>query len=170
MSQIDFQVHKQPISFQPSGPQKVPFDGVHFSSDPIEGGVIQGSRRGSSPDASDALRLHLGQGAPAGVHAYREGFVGHPHIASRKFAHRITGNKAIATIENEPLWKQTVQQSFANAKKSGLDDSTAFATSINDGERALKNAGYDGLESTKHKGQVFLFGDVPTVPSAKPTQ
>ena len=64
---LDFQIERG------DEPQRTPFTGVHFSHAPIQGGTIHGALRGSSPESSDAHRVHLGGGAPAGVHVYRSG-------------------------------------------------------------------------------------------------
>lgn len=147
------------IRFSATGPAKRPFRGVHYSNSDLPDGVIHGGRRGSSPESSDAHRLHVPPGAPPAVHAYEDDATGHPAITGRKFAHRISGNKAIATIEDSPTWADALKSGHAQALAAGADPQTAQASGINTAERALVSKGYDGYRSKKHPGQVVLFGD-----------
>lgn len=142
-----------------SGPPKKPFSGTHFSDAQIDGGVLHGSRRGSSPQAADAHRIHLGNGAPAGVYVYNDHSVGHPQITGRKNAYRVSGDKAIAQIESEPIWMDTLKKSYQDGLAGGKDQQTAFFSAINDSEHALRDAGYDGYTSSKQPHTTFLFGD-----------
>jgi len=154
-----------PLDFQSTGqfsPPKTPFAGTHFTDANVEGGVLHGARRGSSPQASDAHRVKLGRGAPAGVHAYRAGHVAHPSIASRKNAVGISGDKAIADIDGaaRATWATALTQSFKENVANGVDPAMAKAVAANSAEHALLEAGYDGYEASKHQpGSVFLFGD-----------
>lgn len=156
-----------PLDFSPTGefsPPKTPFQGTHFSDAQITDGVLHGARRGISPQASDAHRLHLGKGAPAGSHVYRRGAVGHPAITSRKHAYGVSGDKAIANIDSDPVARKVFGDALTSAYKdaiaSGADPQTAKFTAQNAAEHALLASGYDGYESPKSQvGGVFLFGD-----------
>lgn len=155
-----------PLDFHSTGefsPAKTPFSGVHHSDNDITNGVLQGSRRGSSPQASDAHRIHLGQGAPAGSHVYRRGNAAHPSIGSRKNVYEVSGNKAIANIDSNPartVFGDALTSAYKDAISSGADPQTAKFTAQNAAEHALLMSGYDGYESPKSQpGGVFLFGD-----------
>lgn len=157
---VDFQPHQ--VDFQPDAhqaPQKQPFSATHFSDSEIKDGVIHGARRGASGIGAESARLSLGSGAPPGVHAYRDGSVAHPQVGGRKHAHKIAGHKAIAQIESEPLWNSTKTASAQQAIAKGADPAVANGIGTNAAEHALKGAGYDGYESQKQPGSVFLFGD-----------
>lgn len=148
----------------PAAPPKTPFEGTHFSSDDVKGGVLEGARRGSSPESSDAHRVHTGNGAVAGVHVYRKSFIGHPSVASRKHSHNVSGNYAVADIDGAQngLWSQHLTPAYQAGISSGMDHNKALGNAINESERGLQRAGFDGYEASKtHPGNVFLFGDVP---------
>jgi len=161
-----------PLDFQSTGtfsPPKTPFSGTHFSDNQISDGVLHGARRGSSPQASDAHRLHLGGGAPAGSHVYRRGSVGHPAISARKHAYGVSGDKAIANIDSDPVARKVfgdaLTAAYKDAISSGADPQTAKFTAQNAAEHALLASGYDGYESPKSSvGGVFLFGDTKLDP------
>lgn len=155
------------IDFQPSvpaGPPKTPFEGTHFSSDDITGGVLEGARRGSSPESSDSYRTHIGNGAPAANHVYRKSFIGHPGVTKRKHGHSVSGNYAIADIDGaqKDLWSQHLNPAYSASIASGMDHQTAMGNAINEGERGLQRGGWDGYEASKtHPGSAVLFGDTP---------
>lgn len=163
MKPIDFQPAIDFVEHGDGGPPKQPFVGTHFSDSQITDGVLHGARRGSSPDSSDSHRLHVGRGAPGGVHVYTDGSAGHPHISRRKHAYKVAGHKAIARLEDEPVWNDTLTKAFKSALESGASETDAFNSAINEAEHALKDVGYDGYTSVKSPHQVFLFGDQPVV-------
>lgn len=156
-----------PLDFTPTGtfsPPKTPFSGVHFSDSEIPGGVLHGARRGSSPQASDAHRVHVGRGAPGGVHVYRRGASGHPAISSRKHAYGVSGEMAIADISGDPVARKVfgdaLTAAYKDAVAAGADPQTAKFAAQNAAEHALMGAGWDGYEASgSQPGSVFLFGD-----------
>jgi hypothetical protein len=158
MNGIDY----QPVD--PTAPRKTPFQGVHFSDSDIKGGVLHGARRGSSPLASDAHRVRLGRGAPSAVHVYRHGHVAHPSVASRKHAHSVSGNYAVANIDGaeRTVWAEALTSAYKDAIASGADPQTAKLIAQNSAEHALVAQGWDGYGADTHQpGNVTLFGDIP---------
>jgi len=148
--------------FTPTGPVKMPFQGTHFSDQPISGGVLRGSMRGAS-GAEESARLDVPPQAPAGVHVVRQGHLAHPHLRLRKYSSGVSGNKAIADVEGaqHELWNTSVQQGHAAALQNGLDPKTAQLSALNAGEHGIKAAGYDGMEFGRSApGSVLMFGDV----------
>lgn len=158
---VDYQ-NALPLDFQPA-PEKKPFRGVHHSNASLKG-TIHGSFRGSSPESSDAHRVHIGNGAPSGVHVYRHGSIAHPSIKSRTNAYSVSGDHAIANIDGSEreTWSKAFTDSFKQNVASGADPQTAKLSAMNDAEHALQAAGFTGYESpNSQNGSVVLFGDVP---------
>lgn len=149
---------------QPSAPPKKPFSGVHFSHQKPSGGVLRGALRGSSPESSDAERVHVGRGAPAGVHVYRRGHVAHPHIKSRPHASGVEGNYAVADLAGNErgVWKRAFQDAYSAQLANGTDPQVAQLVARNEAEHTLLGLGYDGMENSQSQpGSVLLWGDVP---------
>lgn len=155
---VDYQ-NALPLDFQPA-PEKKPFRGVHHSNASLKG-TIHGSFRGSSPESSDAHRVHIGNGAPSGVHVYRHGSIAHPSIKSRANAYSVSGDHAIADLDGSErdVWAAAFKPAYQAAIASGADPTTARSNAINQSEHALIAAGYTGMESSKNQpGSVMLFG------------
>jgi hypothetical protein len=147
-----------PEQFQAAEPTvHKPFEGVHFS--PVERQTLLGSERGKSLAGEERARLQHDNAVP-GVYAYRRGTTPEPQIGSRSYQYELGGNKAIADIgeggAQQKLLRDSIAQAQAKYKAAGDNDTIALQKALNDGEAALRDAGYDGYEN---KGSVFLFGD-----------
>lgn len=152
------------LSSLDNGPQKAPFSGRHYSDTNISGDYLEGNRRGmiqndGRPAGEEAARLDAGRGAPHGVYVYEDDARGEPSILSRRYQYKVQGNKALADIRDNPVYHETFQRTFEQAKASGKNDTMATMEGINEAEHALQAAGYDGYYNGHRKGTVFLFGD-----------
>lgn len=152
----------------PSGPEKTPFVGRHYSDNDIKSGILDGGRRGASrkdgtSTGEEADRLTAGQGAPPGVYAYDANSIGEPGITSRKNMYIVQGPKAILDIGTSDLWNQALDSAKQDATIQDTNPKLAEHSAINSAEHAVQAAGYDGYRNTKshHPGIVFLFGDHP---------
>lgn len=163
-SSIDYQ------STQPGAPVKKPFKGTHFSHAPIQGGVIRGALRGSSPDSSEGAnapggdRRKAGRGLPAGVHVVRDGHVAHPNLAQRPHVSGVEGMKAVADLDGPErgLWKELFKVSYQAQLANGVDPIVAAAGAKNEAEHGLIDAGFDGVEASSFSpGNVMLWNDAP---------
>lgn len=162
---VNFQPSTSQLDFRadgPAPPQKRPFKATHFSHSKIDGGVLRGALRGSTAESSDAHRVHLGKGAPAGVHVTRTGHIAHPSIKSRGFASGVSGDKAIADISGpeRDVWGKAFKSAYQENVAAGFAPEMAKLMSLNSAENALKDGGWEGYEASKSQpGSVFLFGD-----------
>lgn len=157
------------ISHIVEAPPREPFSGFHLSDSDVKDGVLHGARRGSSGVGAESARLAVGNAAVPGVHVYRDGAIAHPSLARRKHMHQVSGDKALADIDSNPVWHEAVAQGFEGHKANGLGEHEAYAAALNDGEHALKAAGYDGFYSERQRNNVLLFGNQLTA-SADPSR
>lgn len=176
-------------------PEKQPYSGRHFSWNPIQNNVLSGARRGTpgktgQPTGEEAFRLQLGKGAEPGVYFYDEGTKGEPQIIIRPHEYGLSGQYAIADTGKpgpaQDIWSETYNRVFEenNGKRSPegfvTGETEARGLALNEAERALAEAGYDGYRNsaTRYgpKNATFLFGDhavtpvgqEPAVPTAQP--
>lgn len=156
---VDYQ-NALPLDFQ-AAPEKKPFRGVHHSNASLKG-TIHGSFRGSSPESSDAHRVHVGNGAPSGVHVYRHGSIAHPSIKSRANAYSVSGDHAIANIDGSErdTWSKAFVTAYKQNLADGADPQTAKNMALNSAEHDLISQGWNGYEASQNQpGSVILFGD-----------
>lgn len=172
MSLVDFSAISadNPNANRPTPPEKKPFKGTHFSNAPIQGGVIRGALRGSSPDSSEGPnsangdRRKAGRGLPGGVHVVRHGAVAHPALAARPHVSGVEGMHSIADVDGseralyQSLFKDSYQAQLAN----GVDPIQAKQIAMSDAERGLIDSGFTGMEASSYQPEnVLLWGDQP---------
>ena len=139
----------------------LPYTGHHYSSEPIEGGVISGERRGEAMAGSEQGRLQHDNKVP-GAYFYEEGTKPEVQIGGRQHKSTITGNKKIADIngDQEQLFKGAYDKANEEFKAAGDNDTIAHQKALNAAEQHLKDQGFDGYQTAKTRpGTAFLFGD-----------
>jgi hypothetical protein len=144
--------------------ERKPFTGVHYAREAIKGDVLHGDKRGSTGEGEESDRVFLPpRGAPSAIHVYEStgGMYGkHPQIVARPHAYQVDGMYALADIDHDQTWKGAKDAAHTNAMQSGSDPAHAEQVSRNEGEWALKDAGYDGYRASRSApGNVVLFGD-----------
>lgn len=148
----------------PPGPPKEPVALRHYSDQKIQGDVISGDRRASSPEASvnERMRSQMPDFQPAAAF-YRDGELSgrHPLITQRKFEYPVKGNFALAEIESNPIWQKAQADAQEQALANGAQPHEAYLASLNAAEKAIRDEGYDGYYSKANPSDVRMFGDVP---------
>src|SRR5581483_4541602 len=147
-----------------AGPPKEYVALKHYADQKVQGDVLSGDKRATSPETSrnEQLRSQLPDFQPA-VAFYRDGeLLGrHPSIAARKFEYPVAGRYALAEIESNPIWNDAQQQGQELGLQQGMNPHEAWLYSLNYAEKAIRDEGYDGYYSKQHPADVRLFGDVP---------
>lgn len=170
VSQLAPPVEQRLDSLAAGEPERAPFIGRHFSATAIKNGILSGARRGASGVGQEKNRLTLGNGAEPGVYVYRTGAPGEPMITSRAHEYEVRGNKALANIDENPLWGQAFEGARQQAMDAGVPEGEAFGIALNEAERAMKEEGYDGYFHPAYRNIVFMFGDQDAVPVGEKTK
>lgn len=143
---------------------------IHYSQTPVEGGTLEGGRRGEAQAGSEQARLQHENAVP-GVYAYREGTQPESQIGSRLHKSTFTNNGKIADISGaqKDSFEYVYQQAMNRYKEAGDNDTIASQKALNDAEASLQAAGFAGYEHKAGRaGTVFLFGDQPIEQKAPP--
>lgn len=138
-----------------------PYNGTHYSSKPVENGVLSGVRRGDAGAGSEKDRLYHDNKVP-GVYFYEQGTRPESQIGARMYQSGISGQFKIADIggNQKALFENEVRSRAAQYANRGDDPTTAMQKALNDGENKLRTEGFHGYEDRSNRpGTTFMFGD-----------
>jgi hypothetical protein len=143
-------------------PEKKPFKGDHYSTKPVDNGVLAGDRRGEAKAGSESDRLQH-DNKVAGNYFYESGSTPESQIGSRPVRSTVTGDKAIADLggAQKEEFQQVVNSAVEKYKAAGDNDTIATQKAVNDAEAHFRDQGYDGYKAPGNKGIHFLYGDQP---------
>ena len=159
-------LHERMAELNAQSPHKTTYSGVHYGA--ADSGMINGAHRGLAGNA-DAERVRLGSqtgmghDAPEGFYTHKSGSLPDAKTAAEKTPFLVRGRMAFASTE-DPAFKAGYSHGVDLATSRGADAKTAHLLGLNSAEHALKDAGFDGIQSPAHPNLRFHFGSAAAIP------